>query len=183
MEANELFIYNVLINNRGFEDLTIDVIIERITDRKTKKPALSKPTLSKALKGLEDKGYISITKGNARLKIKDTYSINDKKITAENSFKMSYFINILVIKKEITTTELKVYTHMRYLHNEDVKLGKTKGNIFVRSRVELAKSLGMDENNVAKAINNLYENMILDRRVIQKESNSKQFYYEYKLNM
>ena len=183
MSGNELFIYNVLVNNKDFEELTIDMIIERITDRKTKKCALSKPTLSKALKSLEEKGYISIEKGNSRKGIKDTYKLNAKKVTSENSIKMSYFINILVIKKHITTNELKVYTHMRYLHNEDVKLGKTKGNIFVRSRYELAKSLDMDENNVAKAINNLYENMVLDRRSVQKESNSKQFYYEYKLNM
>lgn len=183
MQGNELFIYNVLVNNKGFEELNIDNIIKLITDRKTKKVALSKPTILKALKGLEEKEYITITKGNSRKGIKDIYSLNDKKITLENSFKMSYFINILVIKGHITTNELKVYTHMRYLHLEDVKLNKTKGNIFVRSRYELAKSLGMDENNVAKAINNLYENMVLDRRAIQKESNSKQFYYEYKLNM
>ena len=183
MSGNELFIYNVLVNNKDFEELTIDMIIERITDRKTKKCALSKPTLSKTLKSLEEKGYISVVKGNSRKGIKDTYKLNAKKVTSENSIKMSYFINILVIKKHITTNELKVYTHMRYLHNEDVKLGKTKGNIFVRSRYELAKSLDMDENNVAKAINNLYENMVLDRRSVQKESNSKQFYYEYKLNM
>ena len=183
MSGNELFIYNVLVNNKGFSELTIDMIIERITDRKTKKSALSKPTIVKALKGLEDKGYISIEKGNSRQGIKDTYKLNTKKVTSENSIRMSYFINILVIKGHITTNELKVYTHMRYLHLEDVKLGKAKGNIFVRSRHELSKSLGMDENNVAKAINNLYENMVLDRRVVQKESNSKQFYYEYKLNM
>lgn len=183
MSGNELFIYNVLVNNKDFEELTIDMIIERITDRKTKKCALSKPTLVKALKGLEEKGYISVVKGAKKLGVKDTYKLNAKKVTSENSIKMSYFINILVIKGDITTNELKVYTHMRYLHNEDLKDGKTKGNIFVRSRHELAKSLGMDENNVAKAINNLYENMVLDRRSVQKESNSKQFYYEYKLNM
>lgn len=183
MGGNELFIYNVLVNNKDFEELTIDMIIERITDRKTKKCALSKPTLSKALKSLEEKEYISIVKGNSRKGIKDTYKLNAKKVTSENSIRMSYFINILVIKKHITTNELKVYTHMRYLHNEDVIKGNAKGNIFVRSRHELAKSLGMDENNVAKAINNLYENMVLDRRSVQKESNSKQFYYEYKLNM
>lgn len=183
MEGNELFIYNVLVNNKGFADLNIDMIIERITDRKTKKPALSKPTISKALKGLEDKGYISIVKGNARKGIKDTYLINEKKVTPENSFRMSYFINILVIKGDITTTELKVYTHMRYLHHQDVIKSNAKGNIFVRSRHELSKSLGMDENNVAKAINNLYENMVLDRRSVPHENKSNHFHYEYKLNM
>lgn len=183
MGGNELFIYNVLVNNKSFSDLNIDMIIERITDRKTKKCALSKPTILKALKGLEEKEYITITKGNARKGIKDIYSINEKKITPENSFKMSYFINILVVKGHITTNELRIYTHMRYLHLEDVKLNKTKGNIFVRSRYELAKSLEMDENNVSKAINNLYENMVLDRRSVPHETKANQYRYEYKLNM
>lgn len=183
MNGNELFIYNVLVNNQGFEELTIDMLMERITYRKTKKCALSKPTISKALKSLEEKGFITITKGNTRQGIKDTYSINANKIVIENSFKMSYFINILVIKGDITTNELKVYTHMRYLHNEDLKQGRTKGNIFVRSRYELAKSLGMDENNVAKALNNLWENMVLDRRSVQCKDKPQNFYYEYKLNM
>ena len=183
MEGNELFIYNVLTNNVGFEDLTIDMIMERITDRKTKKPALSRPTLLKALKGLEDKGYISIVKGVKKLGIKDTYKINAKKINDDNSFKMSYLINVLVIKGEITTTELKIYTHMRYLHHLDVQDEKAKGNIFVISRSELAKSLNMDENNVAKALNSLWENMVLDRRSVQSKNNPSIFYYEYKLNM
>ena len=183
MEGNELFIYNVLTNNVGFEDLTIDMIMERITDRKTKKPALSRPTLLKALKRLEDKGYISIVKGVKKLGIKDTYKINAEKINDDNRFKMSYLINVLVIKGEITTTELKIYTHMRYLHHLDVQNEKAKGNIFVISRSELAKSLNMDENNVAKALNSLWENMVLDRRSVQSKNNPSIFYYEYKLNM
>lgn len=183
MSGNELFIYNVLVNNKDFSELTIDMIIERITDRKTKKCALSKPTIVKTLKSLEEKGYITIEKGAKKLGIKDTYKLNAKKVTPENSIKMSYFINILVIKGDITTNELKVYTHMRYLHNEDLKLNKAKGNIFVRSLDDLAKSLGDSKANISRYVNNLYENMVLDRRSVQKESNSKQFYYEYKLNM
>ena len=71
--------------------------MERITDRKTKKCALYKPTISKALKGLEEKGYITINKGNARAGTKDTYTLNPTKLNADNSFRISYFINILVI--------------------------------------------------------------------------------------
>ena len=144
MEGNELFIYNVLMNNKGFEALNIDLIIERITDRKTKKCALTKKYVSKALKGLEEKGYITINKGNARAGTKDTYTLNPTKLNADNSFRISYFINILVIKGEISTTELKVYTHMRYLHHEEVKAGKAKGNIFTITIDDLAKSLGDD---------------------------------------
>lgn len=183
MNGNELFIYNVLVNNQNFEDLTIDMIIERITCRKTKKCALSLKSVRNALKSLEEKGFISVVKGTKKLGIKDTYKINTKKVTIENSFKMSYMVNILVIKSEITTSELRVYTHMRYLHHQDVLEGKTKGNIFIRSRSELAKSLGMDENNVAKALNGLWESMVLDRRSVQSKEDKHIFYYEYKLNM
>ena len=183
MEGNELFIYNVLVNNKGFEDLNIDMIMERITDRKTKKCALSKTIISKTLKKKKKKGYIKINKGNARQGIKDTYTLNKAKLNADNSFKITYFINILVIKGDITTTELKVYTHMRYLHNEEVKQGKAKGNIFTITLEELAKSLGDDKANVSRYVTNLYENMVLDRRSIQCQDNPSQFYYEYKLNM
>lgn len=183
MNGNELFIYNVLVNNQNFEDLNIDMIIERITCRKTKKCALSLKSVRNALKSLEEKGFISVVNGAKKLGIKDIYKINEKKVTIENSFRMSYMVNILVIKGEITTSELRVYTHMRYLHHQDVLEGKTKGNIFIRSRSELAKSLGMDENNVAKALNGLWESMVLDRRSVQSKEDKHIFYYEYKLNM
>lgn len=183
MNGNELFIYNVLVNNQGFEELTIDMLMERITYRKTKKCALSKPTISKALKSLEEKGFITITKGNTRLGIKDTYRINSKKVTIENSFRMSYMINLLVVKGEISTSELRVYTHMRYLHNQDVASGKAKGNIFVRSLDDLAKSLGDDKANVSRYVESLWESMVLDRRSVQCKDKPQNFYYEYKLNM
>lgn len=183
MNGNELFIYNVLVNNQNFEDLNIDMIIERITCRKTKKCALSLKSVRNALKSLEEKGFISVVNGAKKLGIKDIYKINEKKVTIENSFRMSYMVNILVVKGEITTSELRVYTHMRYLHHQDVLEGKTKGNIFIRSRSELAKSLGMDENNVAKALNGLWESMVLDRRSVQSKEDKHIFYYEYKLNM
>ena len=183
MEGNELFIYNVLVNNAGFADLNIDMIMERITDRKTKKPALSIKYVRNALKGLEEKGYISIVKGNTRQGIKDTYSINAKKVTPENSFRMSYMINILVIKGDITTTELKVYTHMRYLHQQELINGSAKGNIFKVTLEKLAESLGDNKANVSRYVESLWENMVLDRRSIPCKNHNGRFEYEYKLNM
>lgn len=183
MNGNELFIYNVLVNNKDFEDLNIDMIIERITDRKTKKCALSDKHTRIALKGLEEKGYISINKGYKKEGIKDTYILNPTKLNADNSFRISYFANILVIKGDITTTELKVYTHMRYLHHEEVLKGKAKGNIFTITLEELAKSLGDDVANVSRYVTNLYENMVLDRRSKPCKDKPQNFYYEYKLNM
>ena len=76
MNGNELFIYNVLVNNAGFEVLNIDLIMERITDRKTKKCALSKKTILNTLKSLEEKGYITINKGNTRQDFYYEYKLN-----------------------------------------------------------------------------------------------------------
>ena len=72
---------------------------------------------------------------------------------------------------------------MRYLHNEEVKAGRAKGNIFTITLDDLAKSLRDDKANVSRYVTQAYENMVLDRRAIQCQDNPGQFYYEYKLNM
>lgn len=182
MNGNELFIYNVLVNNKNFIDMNINTIMESITDRETNKSALTLKTLRETLKGLEDKEYIEIIKGNSRQGIKDTYKVNQKKVTIDNSFKVTYFINLAVIWGKISTNELRCYIRMRYLHNELVKNGKAKGNIFMISLEDLAKDLGTNKSTIIKYIEKLYKANILDRRAIQKQGNSSQFYYEYKLN-
>lgn len=72
---------------------------------------------------------------------------------------------------------------MRYLHHEEVKAGKAKGNIFTITIDDLAKSLGDDKANVSRYVTNLYENMVLDRRSKPCEDKPQNSYYEYKLNM
>ena len=183
MSGNELFIYNVLLNNKDLE-LNIDEIMELITDRKTGKQALNSRTVRKALKELADKEYIIINKGNPRQGIKDTYKINPKKIDNTNTFRLTYFINLAVIWGRITTTELRCYVHMRYLHHKQVLDGKAKGNIFTITIEELAKDMGYSSlDKVKTMLKNLYDNNILDRRAIPKADNPKIFYYQYKLNM
>lgn len=182
MTGNELFIYNVILNNKDIE-LKINDIMNLITDRKTGKLALTINTVRKALRGLEEKQYITIDKGAKRLGIKDIYKINPKQLTDTNNLRVSYLINLAVIWGRITTNELKCYVRMRYLHYNMVLEGKTKGNIFTISQEELARSLGVDKKGVVLMTKNLYDNNILDRRAIPKEDNPKQFYYEYKLNM
>lgn len=185
MSGNELFIYNVLLNNKDL-NLNIDEIMELITDRKTGKQALNPRTVTKALKELadKDKEYIIINKGNPRKGIKDTYKINPKKIDDTNTFRLTYFINLAVIWGRITTTELRCYTHMRYLHHKQVLDGKAKGNIFTITIEDLAKDMGYSSlDKVKTMLKNLYDNNILDRRAIPKEDNPKIFYYQYKLNM
>lgn len=183
MSGNELFIYNVLLNNKDL-NLNIDEIMELITDRKTGKQALNSRTVRKALKELADKEYIIINKGNPRKGIKDTYKINPKKIDNTNTFRLTYFINLAVIWGRITTTELRCYVHMRYLHHKQVLDGKAKGNIFTITIEDLAKDMGYSSlDKVKTMLKNLYDNNILDRRAIPKADNPKIFYYQYKLNM
>lgn len=182
MNGNELFIYNVLVNNSDIL-LSRDEILKLITDRKTKKSAISERTLKDTIKGLLEREYIEVVKGNKKLGVSDKYKINIKKNTEDNSFKVTYFINIMVIKGHISTTELKCYIRMRYLHHQLLKEDKVKGNIFTITMEELAKDLGTDKANISKMIKNLYENMILDRRAIPLEDDPNKFRYEYKLNM
>lgn len=186
MSGNELFIYNVLLNNKDL-NLNIDEIMELITDRKTGKQALTEKYVRKALKELadKDKEYIIINKGNPRKGIKDTYKINPKKIDDTNTFRLTYFINLAVIWGRITTTELRCYTHMRYLHHKQVLDGKAKGNIFTITIEDLAKDMGYTKiDYVSDMLKNLYDNNILDRRVYVPDKDKPHiFSYQYKLNM
>lgn len=178
---NELFIYNVLLNNKDIY-LTREGILKLITDRKTKKVALSERTLKDTLKGLVDKGYIRVVKGAKRLGIADTYKINSVNCKAENEIKVTYFLNLAVIWGRISTEELHLYTYMRYLHHQEVTRGKAKGNIFTVTMEELAKELGITQPRVTQMIDNLYKNNILDRRAIPIQGEGNRFYYQYKLN-
>lgn len=182
MNGNELFIYNVLHNNKDI-NLNKEEIEDLITDRKSKKIAISDKTLREALKGLEEKEYIKVIKGVKKSGIKDSYSLISKKVKEENLIRITYFINIMVIKGHITTSELKCYVRMRYLHHQQVLKGEAKGNIFTITMDALVKDLGVTQPRITEMIKNLYENNILDRRAIAMVDNPKQFYYEYKLNM
>ena len=177
LTGNELFIYNVLLNNTEFK-CTIELILERITNRKTKTCVMNKDTVRRVLKALEEKNIIEVVKGNKRQGIADSYNLKRKNLTDNNSFKVSYFINILVIKGDISTTDLKVYMSMLYLHHKS----KTKGNIFTVTQETLADFTGIDQSNVSKHLNSLWENHVLDR-ITHTCENKNMFYYEYKLNV
>lgn len=180
ISGNELAVYCVLLDSKELADLNIDVIIERITDRKTKKPALSKPTISKALKGLEDKGYISIVKGSKRQGVKDIYKLTNVETNRVKLFKVDSNLIDKVVNKNIGANELKVYIRMRYLHNEEVLQRKSKGNTYTTTLDNLADSLKIDKANVSKIVKRLCENEVLDRIQIPTKGNT--YTYEYKFN-
>ena len=170
------------MNNKNIF-LTRDKILKLITDRKRKEVVFSEKTLITILKGLIDKEYIEVNKGNKRVGVQDTYKLTDKKVNELTSFKITYFINLAVIWGRITPEELKCYIKMRYLHNKLVVDGKAHGNIFSITLEELAANLDVTKMRVSQMIENLYSNNILDRREVPLKEDMNRFYYEYKLNM
>lgn len=183
MNGNQLFIYNVLLNNKD-RDLNIDEITELITFKqknKVKNIVMSEKTLRDTIKELLSNDYISVTKGNARAGIKDTYKVNTVRCKIDKEFTISYFATLSVIWGIITTEELRLYTHMRYKHDLLVKEGKAKGNILRINQDELAKDLGVDKSTISRNIEGLIESKILDRWETKVNENGF-MYYTYRLN-
>ena len=183
MNGNQLFIYNVLLNNEGRE-LNVNEILELITYRRKKKVknvVMSEKTLRDTLKELLENDYITKKKGNTRAGIPDTYKINTVRCKVDKEFTISYFVNLAVIWGIIGTEELRLYTHMRYKQDLMVKEGKAKGNILRINQEELAKDLGMTQQNVSILIDDLLETKILD--IWETKVNDNGFmYYTYRLN-
>ena len=178
MSGNELFIYNVLLNNKD-RKLNIDEIINLITYRK--KCAMSLKTLRDTLNSLINSKYISKTVGIKKARIKDTYAINIVKSKVDDEITISYFCTLAVVWGVISCEELRLYTYMRYKHHLLIKEGKEKGNIFRINQSELANDLGITQQRVSVMINNLIESKILD--IWENKINDKGFvYYTYKLN-
>lgn len=183
MNGNQLFIYNVLLNNKDRE-LNIDDIIELITYKrknKVKNVVMSEKTLRDTLKELLENDYISKTKGVTKLGIKDTYKINTVRCKVDKEYTISYFATLSVIWGILSTEELRLYTYMRYKQDLLVKEGKAKGNILRINQEELAKDLGITQQRVSDMIDGLLDTKILD--IWETKINDNGFmYYTYRLN-
>ncbi|HFL3667932.1 TPA: replication protein RepA [Clostridioides difficile] len=183
MTGNQLFIYNVLLNNKDRE-LNIDDIMELITYKRKKKVkniVMSEKTLRKTLKELEHNDYITATKGNARAGIKDTYHVKEVRCNIDKQYTISYFATMAVIWGIISTEELRLYTHMRYKQDLLVKDYKIKGNILRINQEELAKDLGVTQQRISDMIESLLDTKILD--IWETKINDRGFmYYTYRLN-
>lgn len=183
MNGNQLFIYNVLLNNKDRE-LNIDEITELITYKrknKIKNVVMSEKTLRDTLKELLENDYISKIKGVTKLGIKDTYKINTVRCKVDKEYTISYFATLSVIWGILSTEELRLYTHMRYKQDVLVKEGKAKGNILRINQEEIAKDLGVTQQRISEMIDGLLESKILD--IWETKINDNGFmYYTYKLN-
>lgn len=176
MNGNELLIFNVL--KHWEKELNIDDIIKYLTYKK--RCALSEKTIRTALTELEEKKIIIRTKGIKKQGIKDTFKINTVKCNIENVFSISYFPTLICIYGLITPGELRLYHHMRYKHDLEVKGSNTGGNVFTISQTTLADDLGTDQSNISKMIKNLIETKILEIWEISKNEKGLD-YYTYRL--
>jgi len=180
MKANDLFIYSVLLNNKG-KELTKDDITYLITDKTTGKVAMTDKTLRNTLKSLLENEYITINKGVKRLGIADKYKVNDVRCNIDKEIKISYFCTLAVIWGKMTIEEYRLYTHMRYKHHLEQLEGKAKGNIYRINQIELAKDLELTQQRISDMINGLLKSGILDIWEIKKNDKGME-YYTYRLN-
>lgn len=185
LNGNELLIINVLKNN--LDGLYKSEIVKKITYKK--KCRLSDKTIIETLKSLEDKGIITVTKGNARQGIEHFYTINTIRSKEEEKINVSYLATSMCICRLITPTELQLYHHMRYLHHKQQRNDSNalKGNLFQFNQRDLAKSFyGNDkaenQGNISVMINNLLECHILDIWDRKISKNNSFEYYIYRLN-
>lgn len=183
MKGNQLFIYNVLLNNKDRE-LNVDEITELITYKrrnKVKNIAMSEKTLRDTLKDLLENDYISVVKGNARAGVKDKYKVNTVRCKVDKEYTISYFATLAVIWGVISTEDLRLYAYMRYKQDLLVKEGKAKGNILRINQDDLAKDLGVTQQRISDMIDGLLESKILD--IWETKVNENGFmYYTYRLN-
>ncbi|MFI3211131.1 MAG: hypothetical protein R3Y64_08830 [Peptostreptococcaceae bacterium] len=171
MEANSTVIYTILKLHEG---LTYEQLEQELTYRK--KCRFTKPTIIKALKELEQKGYIETSK-NGLIK---HYNLKKTRNKAELEYCVSYGATMDCIKGNITPTELQVYSYIRYLHHKEQRENPQalKGNLFCMQHTQIAKHFGMDRSNLTKIINNLVDEKII---TIWHRQISKNNGYEYNI--
>jgi DNA-binding MarR family transcriptional regulator len=176
MDGNKLLIFNVL--KHWEKDLSICDIVNNLTYNG--KCALSERTIREVLPILCDEDYIIKINGNRRLGIPDKYKINIIKTKIDNMFSMSYFPTLICIYGIITPEELRLYTYMRFVHNENLKHNKSFGNIFRINQEDIAKDLNITQQRVSVMINNLIKSKILEIWEVKYNDRGLK-YYTYRL--
>ena len=182
MNGNQLLVIGILKTH--CDGLTQEQLLDKLhyTNEKYKieNVAMSKPTLVKTLKALEENKYISYEVINR----KRVYTLIKERVKEESKFLINYGVIRECVKGFITPSELELYCFMRYLHNEQHRLGlaKHKGNLFQITQEELAVKMGIQRERVTVMINNLLEEEIISIWHRGKIENSPCWYNVYRLN-
>lgn len=182
MNGNQLLIYSILMCHA--DGLYRDEIVKELTykDRKLKKTtvALSKPTLTKTLKELQDNQFIEVeTVGKKKL-----YKIKEIRSKIDLMYNISYAAAYECIKNNITKEELRLYNYMRYLHNKEQRENPKalKGNILQINQIDLAKEFGVAQQRISLMINHLLDEKLLSIWYRGQSKNNGFDYYVYRLN-
>lgn len=180
MSGNMLVIYALL--KVYYEGISQTEILNQLSKNKEKKPCISKPTLIKLLKEMEEMKLIEVkTEGKKKL-----YKLNskvDKTKHEEYKFSINYACANMVIQNIISAEDMRLYCYMRYLHNVENRTSKKTGNVFSIRQMELAELYGDNQGNISKAINRLLDVGILGMHYRGISSNNNREYYVYKLLM
>lgn len=177
MEGNDLVIYTLLKNH--VDGLTREEIIKELTYKN--KCLLSKNTLTKALKNLEENEFIGVTNIG---KYKSLYKLKEIRSKVELKYLVSFSVTYECIKGNITTEELRLYNFMRYIHNKEQRENPEalQGNLLQISQKELGKEFGVTQQRISKMISNLMEEKIISPYYRGKSKNNGFEFYVYRLN-
>lgn len=182
MNGNQLLVIGILKTH--FDGLTQEQLLDKLqyTSEKYKieNVAMSKPTLVKTLKDLEENKYITYEVVNR----KRVYTLVKERVKEESKFFISYGVIRECIKGFITPSELELYCFMRGLHNEQqrLRIAKQNGNLFQITQEELATKMGIHRERVTIMINNLIKEDIISIWHRGKLENSPCWYNVYRLN-
>lgn len=174
--SNDMLIYGIIkFHNDG---ITKDEIRQELTYKD--KQRLSDDTMDKALKSLQDNGFI---KGNGKPKV---YTLCELPVPAKDidkTYDVSYAVCTRCIMGNISTRELRLYLYMRYLHNKLQRDGSSRanGNILQINQQELADDLGLTKGRISQMIQMLVDEKILSIWYRQPSENNGFDYYYYRL--
>lgn len=182
MYGNDLLVYSMLKNHSDglYREEIEKVITYKNRRKKVETVALSKNTLTNALKSLEENGFVTVEKvGKKKL-----YKLNEVRTKPELTFNISLSAAYEVVKGNISTEELRLYNYMRYIHHKKKREDNEalKGNLLQVNQVDLAKDLGVTRERVTQMIGNLLDEKILDIWYRQKSENNGFEYNVYRLN-
>ena len=166
LKGSELLVYGLLLRHK--EGLTMDILLEKLTNRITGKPCISERSLKGqdgVLNALKGYGLITITKGIRKAGKGDLY-----KARPQGTYGLGYTIISNgaingVIDGRITTAQFKIYALL-------LKYNYHKGEVYP-SLVTLAKELRTTFQNVSNQIIELEKADYVKRNYIYPKGTQK----------
>lgn len=182
MNGNQLLLYSILMCHS--DGLYRDEIIKELSYKNKKlkidRVALSKNTLTKTLKELEENSFISVETVDR----KKLYKPKETRNKVELTYDISFGATFECVKGFISTEELRLYNYMRYLHNKEQRENPKalKGNILQVNQSDLAKALGVTQQRISKMIESLLNEKVISIWYRGQSKNNGFDYYVYRLN-